>query len=111
DRQNALQIARVDGRVGPNRPQAIVPKGGKELLGHRTVVTKLARIVAVSDPLQKSGLVKDDRCSIANDDARREIAFAHHVVHGIDRLSSPKIPTPYRHNSGAAGALILLTVP
>ena len=27
------------------------------------------------------------------------------------RLSSPKIPTPYRHNSGAAGALILLTVP
>ena len=26
-------------------------------------------------------------------------------------LSSPKIPAPFRHNSGAAGALILLTVP
>src|SRR5262249_23945879 len=45
NRQNALQIARVDGRVRPNRPHGVVPKGGKELLGHRTVVTELARIV------------------------------------------------------------------
>ena len=29
----------------------------------------------------------------------------------ISSLSSPKIPAPFRHNSGAAGALILLTVP
>src|SRR5262249_2694748 len=27
------------------------------------------------------------------------------------RLSSPKIPAPFLHNNGAAGALILLTVP
>jgi TnpA family transposase len=27
------------------------------------------------------------------------------------RLSSPKIPAPFHHNRGAAGALILLTVP
>lgn len=46
DHQDSRHVAGVDGRWRPYGAQAIVPEGGKELLGHRTMVAKLLRVVA-----------------------------------------------------------------
>src|SRR5712664_1952369 len=54
DHQNSIYIRGGDGSGSSNRPDAIVSKGSKEVLGHRTVVAELPGILANEIPAREA---------------------------------------------------------
>src|SRR6202158_2104814 len=52
--QDPGQIPGVDGGWRPDGPDAIVPEGGKEILGHRAIMAKLSGVMADVVPAGES---------------------------------------------------------
>src|SRR5262249_31983771 len=78
--QNSVHIGGGDGGVGSNRPETVVAKGGKEVLSHRTVVSKPLRVMAAEVPAgegERSNLAE----TLLSVD-RLEILFLMHVRAG-----------------------------